>query len=91
MRRLLVIFTGLGVLAVVLAAYHLGRADQEAGLDRLTAPALYAAANAVVGLETGSAVPQESPTFSPAGILEDRDVYYPGTEALAPDELRVIA
>jgi ribonuclease Z len=92
MRRLLVLLGSLGVLALVLAAYHLGRADQEAGLDRLTAPALYAAdANAVVGLETGSAFLQESPTFSPTGILEDRDVYYPGTEALAPDEMRVIA
>jgi len=25
------------------------------------------------------------------GIVEDRDVYYPGTEALAPDEMRVVA
>ncbi|MHC4710022.1 MAG: guanitoxin biosynthesis MBL fold metallo-hydrolase GntH [Planctomycetota bacterium] len=92
MRRLLVILGGAGVLAVAFAAYHLGRADQEAGVDKLSAPALYAAdANTVVGLETGSAVPQEGPTFSPTGTLEDRDVYYPGTEALSPDEMRVIA
>jgi ribonuclease Z len=92
MRRLLVILGGAGVLAVAFAAYHLGRADQEAGVDKLSAPALYAAdANTVVGLESGSAVPQEGPTFSPTGTLEERDVYYPGTEALSPDEMRVIA
>jgi len=28
---------------------------------------------------------------SPTGTVEDRDVYYPGTEALAPDEMRVVA
>jgi len=28
---------------------------------------------------------------SPTAALEDRDVYYPGTEALDPDEMRVIA
>ena len=28
---------------------------------------------------------------SPTGIVDDRDVYYPGTEALAPDEMRIVA
>jgi ribonuclease Z len=28
---------------------------------------------------------------SPTGVVDDRDVYYPGTEALAPDEMRVVA
>ena len=28
---------------------------------------------------------------TPTGALESRDVYYPGTEALAPDEMRVVA
>ena len=28
---------------------------------------------------------------SPTGTIEDRDVYYPGTEALEPDEMRVVA
>jgi ribonuclease Z len=28
---------------------------------------------------------------SPTGALEDRDVYYPGTEELAPDEMRIVA
>jgi hypothetical protein len=30
-------------------------------------------------------------SISPVEPLEDRDVYYPGTEALAPDEMRVTA
>jgi hypothetical protein len=29
--------------------------------------------------------------WSPTGTSPNRDVYYPGTEALAPDEMRVIA
>ena len=28
---------------------------------------------------------------SPTGTVEDRDVYYPGTEALDPDEMRIVA
>ena len=71
MRKLIVTLGTVGVLAVVLGAYHLGRSDQEAGVDRLSAPALYAAdANTFVGLETGSALPQEGPTFDPTAALE---------------------
>jgi hypothetical protein len=71
------------VLAVAFGAYHLGRADQEAGVDRLTAPALSAAdANTIVGLEPGTTLPQERQTITRTGTVEDRDVYYPGTEAL---------
>ena len=28
---------------------------------------------------------------TPTGTVDDRDVYYPGTEALAPDEMRIVA
>ena len=28
---------------------------------------------------------------SPTGAVDDRDVYYPGSEELAPDEMRVVA
>ncbi|MHC4931714.1 MAG: guanitoxin biosynthesis MBL fold metallo-hydrolase GntH, partial [Planctomycetota bacterium] len=31
------------------------------------------------------------PKISPVGALADRDVYYPGSEELAPDEMRVVA
>lgn len=34
---------------------------------------------------------QDKSAASPVKALEDRDVYYPGTEDLAPDEMRVIA
>ena len=92
MRKFPSILAGAGVLAVAFGAYHLGRTDQEAGVDRLTAPAVYAAdASTFVGLETGSALPQERQTITPTGTVEDRDVYYPGTEALDPDEMRVTA
>ncbi len=37
------------------------------------------------------AVAQEPATFSPVRALEERDVYYPGTEDLGPDEMRIIA
>ena len=32
-----------------------------------------------------------APTLSPVVPAANRDVYYPGTEDLAPDEMRVIA
>lgn len=37
------------------------------------------------------AVAQEPATFSAVRALEERDVYYPGTEDLGPDEMRIIA
>ncbi len=42
-----------------------------------------------VAIPTANA--QEAPTFSPVSALENRDVYYPGTEDLGPDEMRIIA
>jgi len=42
----------------------------------------------IVSLQSVQAEPG---TFSPVKALSDRDVYYPGTEDLAPDEMRVIA
>jgi hypothetical protein len=54
MRTSLAMLGGAGVLAVAFGASHLGRADHEAGVDRLSAPALYAAdANTIVGLPQG--------------------------------------
>ena len=67
MSKLLITFGGLGVLALVFGAYQLGHADQEAGVDHLTAPALYAAdANTIVGLEAGTVLPQERQKITPA-------------------------
>ncbi len=33
----------------------------------------------------------ETPAFSPVKSLSERDVYFPGTEDLAPNEMRVVA
>jgi len=46
------------------------------------------AAAYVVGRSTDSTVVAQT---SPTGVVDDRDVYYPGTEELAPDEMRVVA
>jgi ribonuclease Z len=85
-----------GILAIVLAvaavSYQVGRSDKAAGIERTVVPSLYAAdANTFVGLEAGTVLPQDRQTISRTGTVDDRDVYYPGTEALAPDEMRVIA
>ena len=52
----------------------------------LVASALAAAY--VLGRSGESAVVAQT---SPTGAVDDRDVYYPGTEELAPDEMRVVA
>jgi ribonuclease Z len=31
------------------------------------------------------------PSASPVGVVDPRDVYFPGTEALSPDEMRIVA
>ena len=36
-------------------------------------------------------VAKQAPAASPTAAISDRDVYYPGTEDLAPDEMRVVA
>jgi ribonuclease Z len=58
------------------------------GLLALTAIA------AVIGYVVGCAISEESiaeAAASPVRALEERDVYFPGTEDLAPDEMRVTA
>ena len=34
---------------------------------------------------------KQQPVASPTAALENRDVYYPGSEDLGPDEMRVVA
>jgi ribonuclease Z len=72
------IIVGGALLAVVSVAYFTGRSDERAGRD-MPAPvsAIVSDAQAVVA--------------TPTGIVHDRDVYYPGTEALDPDEMRIVA
>ena len=65
-----------GVALVALStAYLMGRSDEQAGKEMPLASTISAA----------------KATVSPTGAIDDRDVYYPGTEALAPDEMRVVA
>ena len=89
-------FKRIGVLAIVLAiavvSYQVGRSDQAAGIERTMVPSLYAAdANTYVGIEPGTLLPQGQQVASPTGGVADREVYYPGAEALEPGEMRVIA
>lgn len=70
---------------IVLAAYQVGRHDgnmsgQSGSLND--------------ELQAADAAPKEAPAaakFSRTGAVRDRTVYYPGTEELAPDEMRVVA
>ncbi len=92
MRKRVAVPLILAFLAVGVVAYQFGRADEHSGVERVTIPSVYAAdANTFIGLEAGTVLPQERQVVSRTGTVEDRDVYYPGTEALAPDEMRVIA
>ena len=84
--------TDLVILVVAATAYQLGRADERTGVSRVPVPTLYAAdANTYIGLDAGSALPQERQAITRTGTVQDRDVYYPGTEALESDEMRVTA
>jgi ribonuclease Z len=66
-----------GVALVALSsAYLMGRSDEQAGKDMPLSATISAATATVV---------------SPTGAIDHRDVYYPGSEALAPDEMRVVA
>ncbi len=46
-----------------------------------------------VGYLLGQSGPQDAAAqdASPVKAVADRDVYYPGTEDLAPDEMRIVA
>jgi ribonuclease Z len=69
---------GLTVLVGVLAlTYMWGRWDERTNRPMPLAGVAHAA-------------PSPS-SASPVGVVDPRDVYYPGSEALAPDEMRVVA
>ncbi len=79
MKRVLRLTTGLGFLvAVVASAYLQGRNDERVGQEpQPLMPVAWASASV--------AEP------SPVRALSERDVYYPGSEDLGPDEMRVVA
>ena len=90
MRRSVKVLLTLGALGgVALIAYQLGQRDAQAGVDRLLVSSVLAADAKTFLPSTLGISSQQAP--SGTGVIEDRDVYYPGTETLAPDEMRVIA
>lgn len=46
---------------------------------------------AALAQEAGSVATSDKPKITPAGKLVDPNVYFPGTEALAADEMRIVA
>jgi ribonuclease Z len=87
-------FSLLGVLALVLlvagVSYQFGQADRAQGTVGSLVPTVYAAdGNTFIGPMPG--VPQERQVISATEPMEDREVYYPGTEYLGADEMRVTA
>lgn len=75
-----------GTLAVMFMVvgllYHQGRVDQTNGKD-----GTFQVSSALASSKKMMPIKGNSPTRA----LPERDVYYPGTEELAPDEMRVIA
>ena len=71
---------GIAALMIFIAAcaYHQGRSDEHSG-------------RALLASTASAAQSKGGPKASPVKALADRDVYYPGTEDLAPDEMRVVA
>jgi len=69
--------TRISLFSLVAVGFALGIAADRAGL--LSAPEAGAVAPATVALQDATAA------------LADRDVYYPGSEDIAPDEMRIVA
>ncbi len=70
-----VLVTGVAAVMLYLWGHSDGRAGREPGLSG-------------VALAAQTAMPK---AWSPTKPYPSQNVYYPGTEALAPDEMRVIA
>jgi ribonuclease Z len=77
MRIITQLFGAVVVLGMLATVYLWGRFDERA--ER---------AMPFIGTAHAATSP---PSASPVGIVDPRDVYYPGSEALAADEMRVVA
>jgi ribonuclease Z len=62
--------------AIIVGVYFLGRSDERNGTNTPLETVISTATAAIT---------------SPTGTIEDRDVYYPGSEAIGPDEMRIVA
>jgi ribonuclease Z len=76
-RKTTTALTVVVVAGVIAAAYFMGRSDERAGRP-------FSLANPAQAATSPSST-------SPVGVVDPRDVYYPGSESLAPDEMRIIA
>ncbi len=74
---------GVGVCAIVAASYFLGNSDQVTGAGDVAAT--------FSPIAPARAQGKEPMAWSPTKPFPGHTVYYPGTEALAPDEMRVVA
>jgi ribonuclease Z len=71
----------IGMLLLAGLAYYQGRVDQALGED-----------DALVGTALAASADMEPVAGnSPTRALPERDAYFPGTEELSPDEMRVVA
>ena len=78
-------------LALVVLGGAVGFVIACAGMNTKHQTLAYAETTVAAGESRTISAPQAPPRSSPIKALGDRDVYYPGTEDLAPDEMRVIA
>lgn len=88
MIRMRGIVPALGLMAIIVAAYLVGRQNGATDGDAPFLGEVRAAGEAV------ESTPRATPAaarYSRTGAVKDRTVYYPGTEELAPDEMRVVA
>lgn len=77
------IFTSVVFFTLATVAYFVGYKDGSTGRE----PSVISESQAT---EAGKPTP-DAARYSRTGAVKDRTVYYPGTEDLAPDEMRVIA
>ena len=71
---------GCAIALIAAAAYFVGHQDGRLGTDSW-----------LVSEAEASGGGQVATGWSPTGVYPDHEVYFPGTEALGPDEMRVIA
>ena len=76
-----VLSVSLALILITGLAYYLGRVDQASGEEDWMLGTAVAASTEMTPIEGNS----------PTRALPERDAYFPGTEELAPDEMRVIA
>ena len=75
------------VMLATLAGYFIGCTQDQ----RESAAHAQETQTSDVGIADSNDKAQEKPKISPTGTLSDPNIYFPGTEALATDEMRIVA